>query len=315
MKEKIIRLMKIIIAIQANPGITANMLAEKCEVNPRTIYRDLELLTTVVPILNEGKNTGYRFEGNFNIFPLDFNEQEALAFLLLPSFINKDKLPSGFESAYDKVISAHFKEKRQQNNIIHNIADIIQMGIPSYQKESNNFLENIIQATIELRSIETVYHTQYRDETTARRIDPYFLVPRDQKFYLIGYCHMKKEIRTFRISRFLKVDITDQTFEKNHFSIRQYFKNTWSIERGDKNTRFKVRFKEDVARYVKEKELFVHPRITDESDGSIIFEVTVNNDKEFIKWLLRYGPDAEVLEPQAVREQLKEKLNKWNQIY
>jgi predicted DNA-binding transcriptional regulator YafY len=58
-------------------------------------------------------------------------------------------------------------------------------------------------------------------------------------------------------------------------------------------------FAPDIARYVKEEELFVRPRMKDLSDGSMIFEVTVNNEKEFIRWILQYGASAEILEPRA----------------
>ncbi|MFC5471313.1 helix-turn-helix transcriptional regulator [Cohnella suwonensis] len=88
------------------------------------------------------------------------------------------------------------------------------MGTPAYRKESPNFLQPIIQAILGQKTIDTVYHAQYRNETTQRKIDPYYLVPRDQRFYLIGYCHSKQSIRTFRISRFQKAEVTDQDFNK-----------------------------------------------------------------------------------------------------
>ncbi|MGO4371583.1 WYL domain-containing protein, partial [Paenibacillus sp. MCAF20] len=141
------------------------------------------------------------------------------------------------------------------------------------------------------------------------------LVPRERLFYLFGYCHLKKGIRTFRISRFQKVEITGQSFDKGDFNIKQYLKNTWSIDRGEKNMTFKVRFSADVARYIKEEELFVHPRMKDQKDGSLIFEVTVNNEKEFLKWVLQYGPSAEILEPKSVRDSLKAQLSQWVSMY
>ncbi|MUT65655.1 helix-turn-helix transcriptional regulator [Paenibacillus sp. NEAU-GSW1] len=311
MIDKVIRIFKIINAIQSNPGISAADLAFKCEVDIRTIYRDLRVLDLIAPITNEGKGTGYQFMGKFSLYPLNFSEQEALVFSLLPSVLDEDKLPPGFQTAYDKVMATHYKEKSKQHKIIENIADIIQMGTPAYRKESPNFLQPIIQAILEQKTVDTIYHTQYRNETTERKIDPYYLVPRDQRFYLIGYCHSKQDIRTFRISRFQKVKITEQPFDKGDFNIKQYLKNTWSIDRGEKNITFKVRFDAEVARYIKEEELFVHPRMKDKKDGSLIFEVTVNNEKEFLKWVLQYGPSAEILEPKAIRESLKEQLSQW----
>lgn len=315
MIDKVIRIFKIINAIQSNPGITAADLAFRCEVNIRTIYRDLEVISHFAPVTNEGRGTGYKFMGKFFMYPLDFSEQEALAFSLLPSVLNQDKIPPGFRSAYDKVMGTHLKERSKQNGILENIADIIQMGTPAYRKESRNFLQPLIGAILDQRSIRTIYHSQSRNETTEREIDPYYLIPRDQRFYLIGYCHLKGDIRTFRISRFQQVEMTASTFDKGNFNIKQYLKNTWSINRGTKNITFKVRFHPEVARYIKEEELFVHPRMSEEGDGTLLFEVTVNNEKEFTKWILQYGPNAEILEPASARQGLKLQLEQWMSLY
>jgi predicted DNA-binding transcriptional regulator YafY len=315
MIDKVIRIFNIINAIQANPGISAADLAFKCEVNIRTVYRDLDILNHIAPITNEGRGTGYRFMGKFFMYPLNFSEQEALVLSLLPSVIDEDKLPPGFDTAYDKVMATHLKEKSKQNSIIEDIAGIIQMGTPAYRKESPNFLQPIIEAILEQKTIDTVYHTQSRNETTERKIDPYYLIPRDQRFYLIGYCHSKQKIRTFRISRFLKVNVTAELFDKGDFNIKKHLKNTWSIDQGDKNVTFKVRFNADIARYIREEELFVHPRMKDNKDGSMLFEVTVNNEREFIRWILQYGPSAEILEPKSVRESLKQQLTEWMGLY
>ncbi|ASA25881.1 helix-turn-helix transcriptional regulator [Paenibacillus donghaensis] len=315
MTDKVIRIFKIINAIQSHPGITAADLAFKCDVNIRTVYRDLELLSHIAPVTNEGRGTGYKFMGKFFLYPLDFSEQEALAFSLLPSVLNPDKIPPGFSTAYDKVMGTHRKEKSKQNGILENIADIIQMGTPAYRKQSRNFLQPIISAILEEKSIRTVYHSQSRNALTQREIDPYYLIPRDQRFYLIGFCHLKQAIRTFRISRFQEVEVTDSPFDKGGFNIKQYLKNTWSIDRGSKNITFKVRFHPEIARYIKEEELFVHPRMIDEPGGALLFEVTVNNEKEFMKWILQYGPNAEILEPASSRERLKQQLEQWTQMY
>ena len=163
-----------------------------------------------------------------------------------------------------------------------------------------------MEAIIACKTIRAVYHTQSRNELTEREIDPYYLVPRDQRFYLIGYCRAKREIRTFRMSRFRHVELTGNHFDKGDFSIAQYMKHTWSIERGDSLITFKIKFHPDVARYVKEEELFVRPKMTDLPDGGLLFEVTVNHEREFMNWVVQYGPSAEILEPPSVREKFKE---------
>jgi predicted DNA-binding transcriptional regulator YafY len=315
MTEKLIRWFRIVYAIQAKPGITAKELADKCEATERTIYRDLRTLDVLVPLTNEGYGKGYTFMGDFAVYPLNWTEQEAMVFSLLPSVVDQSKLPPGFDTAYDKVMASHFKQKSRNKEIVQNIADIIQMGTPAYKEDNPNFLFPLIQAILTQKTLKTVYHTQSRNELTERFMDPYYLVPRDQRFYLIGFCHLAGDVRTFRLSRFRDVHLTALIFDKNHFNIKQYLKNTWSIERGEEQIHFKVKFSPKVARYIKEEELFVRPKMTDLKDGSLLFEVTVNHDREFLNWVYQYGPDAEILEPVSYRKMMREKLQRWMGLY
>lgn len=312
--DKLIRLFEIIMAIQANPGITAKALAFKCDCSVRTIYRYIDMLEPMTPLMREGGGSGYRFAGSFYAHPLDLTEQETLALSLLPSLVDRKKMPAGFETAHDKVMSA-LAGKSARRHMLGEITDVIQMGTPAYRPDSPNWLAPMVQAILECRTMAAVYHTQSSNETKERRIDPYCLVPRDQRYYLIGFCHLHREIRTFRVSRFIQVEPTEDVFDKGSFNIRSYLKHTWSIQRGDKNITFKVRFSAAVARYVQEKELFVEPKLTPLSDGGLLFEVTVNNEREFLKWVLQYGPDAEILSPPAIRRNMKAKLREWLDFY
>lgn len=315
LSTKPIRLLRIIYSMQHNKGITAKELAEKCGTTMRTIYRDLQELSSFVPFMNEGYGKGYTFTGRFAMYPLDWTEEEALAFSLLPSVLDKTQLPPEFDSAYDKVMAAHAKQQKEQKYLLEDVADIIRMGQPAYRGEEVNFLSEFIQAMLAKKTIETVYYTQSRAELTERHIDPYYLVPREQRFYVIGYCHLAGEVRTFRLSRFREVTVTTQTFVKSSFDIEQYLRNTWSIERGDAEIHFKVKFSSAVARYVKEEEMFVRPRMEELPDGGLLFEVTLNHDREFLNWVRQYGPEAEILAPAAYRNKMQEQLRKWQQLY
>jgi len=318
MTDRLIRLLRLITLIQSKPGILARELAERCETTERTIYRDLEALSAMnVPVSNLGHGKGYSFVGNFSLYPLDWTDEETLAFTMLPSILEhvQQLLPPGFASAYEKVMAANRKEKAKRRDTIEDIADIIQTGTPSHRDDAQQHLFAIMQAALSQKTIEATYFTLSRNETSERKIDPYYLVPREQRFYLIGYCHTAHDIRTFRLSRFRRVLLTEQSFDKGDFNIRHYMKHTWSIERGDELITFKVKFQPNAARYIREEELFVRPKLTETPDGGLLFEVTVNHDREFLGWLSQYGPDAEILEPRSYREQMRERLERWQAMY
>ncbi|MBE3555388.1 MAG: WYL domain-containing protein [Thermicanus sp.] len=319
MSDRLARLFRIVTLIQSTPGVTAKELAERCETTERTIYRDLEILSKAgIPFSSMGRGRGYQFQSHFSLYPLDWTDEEALAFSMLPSVMNqlKDLLPKEFLSAYEKVMAVYYKEKKRRQDIITQMMDVIQMGtIALNQERENHMLIPIVESILKQKRIQAVYHTQSRNETSLRLIDPYYLIPREFRLYLLGFCHIKNGMRIFRVSRFKEINVLEEKFEKNEFNVRRYMENTWSIERGDDMIPFKVRFSPDVARYVKEEEFYLSPKMTDLEDGSLLFEVVVNKDQEFLRWLYQYGPKAEILEPAYYREKMQDFLRSWAAHY
>lgn len=320
MAEKSSKLLRALYLIQGKPGITTTELAERLEVTKTSVRRYVDELSMVTTLSEEdrGRGIGYYFQGKFAMYPLDLTDDEFIALSLVPSLVDPDKMTPDFTTAHEKILAAHRMEKlqqKQQDRLIGDIAGIIQMGTPVYRPESKNLLQPIIEAILEQRTIATEYHSQHSNETKQRDIDPYCIVPRDLRFYLIGYCHRADAIRTFRISRFLEVEPTDRSFDKGEFNIRQHLKHTWSIDQGDKEVKFRVHFAPDVARYVQEEELFVQSWRKMQADGSLLFEATVNNEKEFIRWVLQYGPSAEIIKPESARQSMREQIEAWSRMY
>lgn len=142
MSERLIRLIRILILIQNQPGIAAKELAETCEVTERTIYRDLQLLqVSNIPITNLGYGKGYEFIGDFSIYPLNWTEEEAMAFQLLPNVLTQVNhlIPPAFYEGYEKLMGAHLKEKKNTKQMLKQLTSIIQMGKPVYQQGNNDF--------------------------------------------------------------------------------------------------------------------------------------------------------------------------------
>jgi predicted DNA-binding transcriptional regulator YafY len=83
MIDKVIRIFTIINAIQANPGISAADLALKCDVNIRTIYRDIDIITLIAPVTNEGRGNGYRFMGKFFLYPPQFHRTGSTCIFII----------------------------------------------------------------------------------------------------------------------------------------------------------------------------------------------------------------------------------------
>ena len=320
MSERLVRLLKIITYVQNRPGITSRELTERLEISKRTLQRDIQVLGEAnVPVVYDEDAKGYKFLGRFALFPLDWTERERRAFYMLPSLL--EKIPNMFTpetlDAIHKVISAEGRKRAVDESVAKKWAEAIQTGTSVFFQgnSSSRFLSVLLEAIHDRRTIRAKYYTQSREAWTERNIDPYYLIPREHRFYLVGFCHNKKEVRMFRLSRFESIKLLPQTFTINNFDLERYMKHTWSILRGDRTIRFKVRFSPSVARYVKEEELFLKPVFSEQRDGTLLMEVTVNHDQEFLHWLAQYGENAEILSPLSYREKMKEQLSSWLKLY
>ncbi|WP_322924272.1 helix-turn-helix transcriptional regulator [Paenibacillus campi] len=313
-QEKLLRILNMIITIQANPGITAKRLKQKYGVTYTTVRRDIDEISRVTNLQDLGRGKGYRFEEDFYDVPVPFTEDERSGIVLSLSLLNLTQ-NTIVQSLVDKFTFAKNKSISKRYDLIEEVSNILPTGKSAKDDHQSQFLNQIIRAALDKRTISATYHAQYTNQITVRNIDPYYLIPRDNRFYLIGYCHEKQAIRTFRINRFQKVKVTDAAFEQKEFDIDYYMEYTWNINRGSELINFKVHFSPKVARYIKEKELFVQPTIIDNPDGSVLFEVTVNHKDDFIKWVLQYGIEAEILEPSYIRVEMEKLLSKWTDIY
>lgn len=126
MTDRLIRLMRIITLVQAMPGILAKELAERCGTTERTLYRDMDVLSAMhIPIIHQGYGKGYKFIGDFSLYPLDWTEEENQAFACLANIMKQIKplLPKEFESAYEKVMAVSYKNNIDRVRMSHQDSD------------------------------------------------------------------------------------------------------------------------------------------------------------------------------------------------
>ncbi|MBR2567207.1 MAG: WYL domain-containing protein [Paenibacillus sp.] len=320
MTDRLIRLMRIITLVQAKPGILARELAERCETTERTIYRDMEALSAMhIPIANMGHGRGYMFISHFAMYPLNWSEEEAQAFMQLAEVMEdiRPLVKPSFESAYEKVIASSQKQRTERVEWSEQISKMFKEGSIICENnngdEPNRSLLTLLQAGISHNSVEGNYQSQR--EMKSVRIDPYCLIPREYQFDLVGYCHLSQRIRTFQVNRLHDLKMMPNTFRKKDYLIQSYFRTASKTKESTEETAVKIRFSSLVVERVMQERFLVLPVITMEPEGTLLFETNVGDLEEILAWISKYGPEAEILEPEHCRHLMKERLNRWQQVY
>jgi proteasome accessory factor BC len=179
-------------------------------------------------------------------------------------------------------------------------------------------LSKIETAISRRKTIEFTYYTMERDDTEKRKVDPFHLVFRSGQFYLIGHSHERDAVRVFRLSRIQgKVGYASKAEHDfsppEDFDRRDYGQRAdWQL--GEIRGTAKIFVRDRIA-WLVERDYGPYgelrpARKADEAPGKgSIFETDYASTRELIAWVLRWRQNAEVLEPDELREEARERLD------
>src|SRR5918995_2936689 len=168
------------------------------------------------------------------------------------------------------------------------------------------------------KTIGFEYYTMERDETSARKVDPYHLVYRAGQFYLIGHSHERDAVRVFRLSR-IRGKVSYATKAEHDFpapeaSDRGDYGSRADWQMGDVEQTAKVFIRDRIAWLVeRDYGRFGELRPARKSDGApgrgMIFETTYASSRQLIAWVLSWRQNATVLAPTELAEEAAERID------
>jgi predicted DNA-binding transcriptional regulator YafY len=302
--NRLSRLLEMFFTIQAIPGLSAAELAEKCGVSVRQCYRDLKTLQDGgIPLYND---RGYRILKGSVLKDITFTLEEAVALIYGLKLIEQQKgLLDTPTQALEKLM---VRLPEGLRNRLGSIEERVEIDItPAADYSDKGPLFKAINTAIQEKNIlEIDYYSFSRDTVTTRKVNPYKLVFKDGFWYLVGYCHHRDKVRVFRVDRIRFFSLTNEKFVPPiDFDFEQYMGAAWQMERGEEFY-FKVRFFGEAARFIKETNFHPSQQIIEEPEGALIFTARAGGMRSVLRWVLSFGDEAEVLEPEALRGMVAE---------
>ncbi|MDF2986160.1 MAG: putative transcriptional regulator [Eubacterium sp.] len=211
--------------LNSGAKVTAKQIAEKLEINIRTVYRYIDALcASGVPVISDtGHNGGYSLLNNFISAPLFFDIDEQKALLHAAVFAKESGYPfnESLNRATDKL--KMYSNQEQESILNRHLAgfDVINRDIAPSVKMT---LEELELAVANEYSVEVEYRTSHQEKSRSRVIDPYGMFYWNNKWYTVGFCHLRNEIRSFRAERILQIKRTPNIFKRPEaFSARKFF--------------------------------------------------------------------------------------------
>jgi predicted DNA-binding transcriptional regulator YafY len=212
------------------PGLTSGAaLAQAINVDRRTLRRYIATLDEMgIPITTmQGRLGGYQVVPGFRLPPMMFADDEALALavgLLAARGLGLAQSLPAVGSARAKLERVlPLKLKKQLSSVDETVAiELVRPVAPL----DHVVLALLSTATQARRQVSLTYVTPEREET-QRGFNPYGLVYRAGRWYSVGWCHLRKGLRSFRLDRIRAASATDLEFERpKSFDALAYLKGS-----------------------------------------------------------------------------------------
>jgi predicted DNA-binding transcriptional regulator YafY len=309
--SKISHLLEMIITLQYKGLTTASELAETLQVDKKTIYRYINSLNKAnIPVhTKKGRYGGFYIDEEFYMKPSPLSEEELQALLIAAQILTQE---NGFlqekdlKSAIAKVKGLCVDDNEELRYLNYN-GDFKISEIGNSQNLGNKILK-VNHAMNKGRSLNINYFSINKNNLSVRTIDPYNLIFREGAWHIIGYCHMKNEVQAFKLTRIESINITDKIYmTPRTFSLKEYLSDNWGVFKGDK-IRVSIRFSGELEELINNTKWHTTQEIKLEDNNFIKFTVYLDETEEIKKWIMGFGRRAEVIEPQELREEIKEEI-------
>lgn len=295
---KINRLLEITLILMNRGAVTARELADRFGVSPRTIYRDIDVLSGAgVPVYTcKGSNGGIHLMEDYSLNKTTINQHEADSLMLALKTLQATRYPE-LNATLDK-LGAIFKKSTQN--------DWVRVDFSPWGSEPNfdNKFVNIKMAILNRKVVRFNYLSSLGEKTT-RTVEPHQLVYKGQAWYLLGWCRNREDHRMFRISRIKDLTLTEDSFVPRGPENRTEAK-TAAAE--PKMIRAVLRFRPEIMHRVYDD--YDEDTITRNYDGTCDVELVAPEDEWVYGYILSFGSYVEVLSPVSLREKIISRLKK-----
>ncbi len=285
---------------------------EMFEVSERTVHDDLTYLKDRMRMdVQFDRDRGGYFNGdpNWQMPPFDLDEGEVFALIL-----GKEMLAQYAGTSFEGVLRAAIEK------IAERLTDKVQVDFGQVQSMvqfrtqgvipiSRKLLLDLTEACNRQLIVELAYTSASKGERTERAVHPYRIIENRGLWYLVAYCETRKALRHFALHRIEKHNLTDVEYPADEsLHIDEWLKSAFQLEHGDGEHQVRIRFSPSAARYVRERIWHPSQQIDEREDGGCTMSFVAQNLDEVKRWVLPYGAEAIVLEPEVLRNRLRGEL-------
>ncbi|MEC3881056.1 helix-turn-helix transcriptional regulator [Parapedobacter sp. 10938] len=304
------RIVSIYIQLQSKRVVKAQELADRFGVSLRTIYRDIRSLEQAgVPIFGEA-GAGYSIVEGYRLPPVLFTQEEAMSFVgaqkLMGKFMDR-RLQEHYDTALYKIKAVLRMTEKDSLSALESKIVVAKPGYDVFNNNVPHALSHLIESIAQRRQVFLSYKGVNDEQPKQRTIEPVGLFHEMNFWYVYAYCHTRHDYRQFRADRIVQLQLLDTPFEREHPPLGEFMDKREQAHSDLPQVTARIRVENRHAAHMKWDRRFWG--FVSEHDGGthtdMVFE-TLDFHEGFPRWLLMYGDGVQVLEPDSLRDRVKE---------
>ncbi len=289
-------------------------LAGVFEVSYKTVQRDIDFMRDqlLLPIDYDQGRHGFHYTKPVGQFPMVTVSHGELVALLVAQKAVEQYRGTSFEkplrSAFEKLASSLEGEAGVSLHELSAAVSFRPSGVPLSELK---VFEALADALVAGHVVEFDYMSLRATKPERRRVDPYHLTCIDGQWYLIAGDQVRGARRTFALTRIRRAKSLKRPSRRpSGFSVSEMFADSFSAFESAGAELVKVRFDAFTARLVAEKKWHKSQKLRPLPDGGAELTMKVGVAPDLRKWILGWGDHAEVLEPAALRREIRDSLSR-----
>lgn len=334
-RKQVRRILSIIERLQKSSGIRVRELAGFYDIDITRIYEDLKIIRDFYEV-KKRDNGSYWIE---QVHPMRWpritsEEAQVLELVITASPLAREqRFEEHLKSVLEKLgtsFAEHIQSKLQENvpaqlERVNNDDEVekhlyLSENVEDYSGDGDNDVERhfriLEEALYDQKAVRATYQPGGKAEFVRHILHPYAIFFRKSDWYLEAHSNQSEHRSlTFKILRFQRVTLTDETFEMpTDFSLSEDLASRWELFSGEP-IRVTLKLAAHKAYLVTEKERHQSQEIIERCpDGAVIVRYEVPKE-DFTFWVLSLGDAVEVLDPPEFRAEFQKIVNRMHGIY
>jgi proteasome accessory factor B len=293
-------------------------LSATLEVSSKTVMRDIEFMRDRLglPLEYDPVRHGFFYTAPVRDFPVMKVSQGEVAALLLAQKSLEQFRGTPFErplaTAFRKLSNSlggemeiAWHEMEQALSVRHTGTGLADMEI----------FDALSKAVMDSAEVSFAYHKLAGEKAEARIAWPYHLGCIENQWYLFGHDLDRGAVRTFTLPRIKNVERTGAKFRRpKDFSLAKVLEGSFAVFESVEANRVKLRFTGVASRLVGERIWHTSQKLRQDKSGTVL-EMRVGLSPDLQQWVMGWGSDVEVLEPQELRKAIADEAIKLAAFY